>query len=123
MPLPQYFPAERLTRQPELADGLDDSLHEPLEAGFRGRVVIRLFIDQIGKADKVRVMASSLPIEIEGLVVKSFYLARYRPGEIDGQPVMSEMTVEVDLSAALGTAPPASPVDSAVGTRAGTGKP
>lgn len=123
MPLPQYFPAEKLTRQPEVADELDDSLHEPLEAGFRGHLVIRLFIDQTGKADKVQVMESSLPIQIEGLVVKSFFLARYRPGEIDGQPVMSEMTVAVDLSAGPEILQPASPADSPVGTKAGTRKP
>ena len=101
VPLPQYFPAEKLTRQPELAEEMDSSLRESLEAGFRGHVVIRLFLDETGKANKVRVMESSLPIEIEGLVVKSFFLARYRPGEIDGQPVMSEMTVAVDLSTAF----------------------
>ncbi|MBK6974375.1 MAG: energy transducer TonB [Sterolibacteriaceae bacterium] len=121
LPLPQYFPAEKLTRQPELADEMGDSLQESLEAGFRGHVVIRLFIDQTGKADKVRVMESSLPIQIEGLVVKSFFHARYRPGEIDGQPVMSEMTVAVDLSAGPELFQPASPVDVTVG--AGTGKP
>ena len=115
------FPAEKLTRQPELADEMGDSLQESLEAGFRGHVVIRLFIDQTGKADKVQVMASSLPIQIEGLVVKSFFHARYRPGEIDGQPVMSEMTVAVDLSAGAELFQPASPVDVTVG--AGTGKP
>ncbi|MBK7665593.1 MAG: energy transducer TonB [Sterolibacteriaceae bacterium] len=123
LPLPQYFPAEKLTRQPELADEMGDSLQESLEAGFRGNVVIRLFIDQTGKADKVQVMESSLPIQIEGLVVKSFFHARYSPGEIDGQPVMSEMTVAVDLSAGPELFQPANPLDGTVGTKAGAGKP
>lgn len=109
VPLPQYFPAEKLTRQPQLDEAMDSSLRESLEAGFRGYVVIRLFLDETGKANKVRILESSLPIEIEGLVVKSFFLARYRPGEIDGQPVMSEMTVAVDLSTALEPLPAREP--------------
>lgn len=112
VPLPQYVPAEKLTRQPELAEAIDDKLNESFEAGFRGHAVIRLFLDENGKVDKVSVLESTLPIDIEGLVVKSFFKARYRPGEIDGVPVMSEMTVSADLSTTIELpAPPAAPVD------------
>ncbi len=98
LPLPQYFPPEQLTRQPVLLDDLEDALREPLEAGFRGRLVIRLFIDAAGKVDGVRVLETTMPTEVEGLVVKAFYVARYRPGEIEGQAVKSEMTMEVGVS-------------------------
>lgn len=97
-PLPQYFRSEELTRQPELVGNLDDALREPLEVGFRGRLVIKLFLDEKGKVDSVRVVESTMPVRIEGLVVKAFYFARYRPGEIEDQAVMSEMTVEVGVS-------------------------
>lgn len=123
VPLPQYFPAEKLTRQPELAEEIDDKLDESFEAGFRGRVIIRLFLDETGKANKVQVMESSLPLEIEGLAVKTFYVARYRPGEIDGQPVMSEMTVSIDLSTVFEAPLPASPVGKIPEGGAGTAKP
>ena len=112
MPLPQYFPAEKLTRQPELAEAIDDKLNESFEGGFRGHAVIRLFLDETGKVGKGRVLESTLPIDIEGLVVRSFFKARYRPGEIDGVPVMSEMTVSADLTTTIELpAPPAAPVD------------
>lgn len=98
LPLPDYLPAEALTRQPELIGDVDETLREPLESGFRGRVVIRLYLNQHGDPERVKVLESTLPIAIEGLIVKVFFAARYRPGEIAGQPVMSEMTVDVDLS-------------------------
>lgn len=98
LPVPNYFPAEALTRQPELIGGIDESLREPVEAGLRGRAIIRLYLNQSGKPERVSVLESTLPVEIEGLVVKAFYTAQYRPGEIDGLAVMSEMTVDVDLS-------------------------
>lgn len=123
VPLPQYFPAEKLTRQPELAEEIDHTLSESLEPGFRGRVVIRLFLDETGKPNKVRVMESSLPLEIEGLVVTTFFRARYRPGEIDGQPVMSEMTVAVDLSTVFELPLPASPPGGKPDDKSRTGRP
>lgn len=97
-PLPKYFRADEMTRQPELIDSLDETLREPLEAGFRGHLMLRLFLNQSGKVDSVRVIESTMPPEVEGLVVKAFYLARYRPGEIQERAVMSEMTVEVGVS-------------------------
>lgn len=112
VPLPQYFPAEKLTRQPELVEAIDDKLNESLEAGFRGHAVIRLFLDENGKVDKVRVLESTLPIDVEGILVTLFYKARYRPGEIDGLPVMSEMTVSADLTTTIEMpAPSATPVE------------
>jgi hypothetical protein len=42
-------------------------------------------------------MRSTLPRELEGQVVLQFYRARYRPGEIDGVPVNSELLLTVDL--------------------------
>lgn len=79
-------------------DNLDDALREPLEVGFRGRLLLKLFLNEKGKVDSVRVVESTMPIGIEGLVVKAFYFARYRPGEIEDHAVMSEMTVEVGVS-------------------------
>lgn len=108
LPLPDYLPAEALTRQPELVGGIDETLYEPLEPGFRGRIVIRLYLNQLGKAERVKVLESTLPIQIEGSVVRAFYAARYRPGEIDGQAVMSEMTIDVDLSTTTETYEPKS---------------
>jgi hypothetical protein len=113
VPLPQYFPAEKLTRQPELSEAIDDKLNESFEAGFRGHAVIRLFLDESGKVDKVSVLESTLPIDVEGIVVTLFFKARYRPGEIDGVPVMSEMTVSTDLTTTIEfPAPPAAPVEA-----------
>lgn len=112
VPLPQYFPAEKLTRQPELAEAIDDKLNESFEAGFRGHAVIRLFVDESGKVDKVSVLESTLPVDVEGIVVTLFFKARYRPGEIDGVPVMSEMTVSADLTTTIELpAPSAAPVE------------
>lgn len=117
LPLPRYFAAQELTRQPELVGSIEEALREPLEAGFRGRLVLKLFLDVGGKVDSVRVMESTMPVAIEGQVVKAFYFARYRPGEIEDRAVMSEMTVEVGVSAsdAQVSSPPAGKAGSGEG--------
>lgn len=49
---------------------------------------------------QVHVISSTLPHEVEGRIVLSFYRATYRPGELEGRPVNSEMTLLVNVSPA-----------------------
>lgn len=62
-----------------------------------GSLLLRLSIDRHGVVNAVSVLRSTLPHELEGKIVLQFYRAHYRPGEIDGVPVNSELLLAVDL--------------------------
>jgi hypothetical protein len=59
--------------------------------------VFRLSIDRFGKVKLIQRLRSSLPREIEGRLALQLYRAEYRPGEIDGIAVDSEMTVDLKV--------------------------
>ncbi len=96
LPKPAYHPSDALTRPPELIENAPEEIELPESQGT-GHVLLRLAIDRHGVVKAVNVMRSTLPRELEGQVVLQFYRARYRPGEIDGVPVNSELLLTVDL--------------------------
>ena len=91
-----YHSPHALTRPPELVEDAPEEialgeLQEP------GHLLLRLAIDRYGAVNGVFVLRSTLARELEGQVVLQFYRARYRPGEIEGVPVDSEMLLVVNL--------------------------
>nr|WP_314623209.1 hypothetical protein [uncultured Noviherbaspirillum sp.] len=95
-PLPVYHPSDALTRPPELVENAPEEIELPESQGA-GHVLLRLAIDRHGVVNAVNVLRSTLARQLEGQVVLQFYRARYRPGEIDGVPVNSELLLTVDL--------------------------
>jgi outer membrane biosynthesis protein TonB len=93
---PAYHPSDTLTRPPELVENAPEEIELPESQGT-GHVLLRLAIDRHGVVNAVNVLRSTLPRELEGQVVLQFYRARYRPGEIDGVRVNSELLLTVDL--------------------------
>lgn len=84
-----------LTRQPELQGDGPQLVQLPEDMQQPGSILLRLFIDRHGIVNGVNVLRSTLPREIEGQIVLQFYRAAYRPGEIDGEPVDSEMLLQI----------------------------
>lgn len=84
-----------LTRQPELQGDGPQLVQLPEDMQQPGSILLRLFIDRHGVVNGVNVLRSTLPREIEGQIVLQFYRAAYRPGEIDGEPVDSEMLLQI----------------------------
>jgi hypothetical protein len=95
-PAPFYHSPHALTRPPELVEDVPAEIELP-ESQEPGQVLLRLSIDRYGVVNGVQVLRSSLTRELEGQVVLQFYRARYRPGEIDGLPVNSELLLVVNL--------------------------
>jgi outer membrane biosynthesis protein TonB len=95
-PEPYYHSPHALTRPPELVEEAPAEIELP-ELQEPGQVLLRLSIDRYGVVNGVQVLRSSLTRELEGQVVLQFYRARYRPGEIDGLPVNSELLLVVNL--------------------------
>lgn len=95
-PEPFYHSPHALTRPPELVEDAPAEIELP-ESQEPGNLLLRLAIDRYGVVDGVYVLRSTLARELEGQVVLQFYRARYRPGEIDGVPVNSELLLVVNL--------------------------
>jgi hypothetical protein len=91
----EYHTARELTRQPEMivqpAGAMEVSQSQP------GEVVFRLGIDHSGKVKLLQRLKSTLPREDEGKLALQLYRAEYRPGEINGIAVDSEMIVDLKL--------------------------
>jgi len=96
LPEPFYHSSHALTRPPELVEEAPAEIELP-ESQEPGQLLLRLAIDRYGVVNGVSVLRSSLARELEGQVVLQFYRARYRPGEIDGVPVNSELLLVVNL--------------------------
>lgn len=100
-PLPVYHSAKELTAQPEPLSEIDQVLGDASRNMEEGQLVLRLHINEQGTVDELRVLFSSVSRDSEALVVQAFFQAKYRPGEIDGTGVKSEMIVSVDLAPTL----------------------
>lgn len=87
----------------------------PYPEGFEGRglskAILSLFIDEEGAVVRVNVDKSAVPVQFQEAATEVFARASFRPGEIDGRPVKSRMSIEVTFdseAARRGTAiPPA----------------
>ena len=96
VPAPVYHSVDALTRHPELVDDAPEEI-AIADTQEGGSLVLRLLIDRHGVVNAVSVVRSTLPRELEGRIVLQFYRARYRPGEIDGRPVNSELLLDIAL--------------------------
>lgn len=102
----KYFGPRELTKRPRPLSNLD--LESPKLNGWRspGRALFLLLIDSQGNVDAILNGESNLPDgyrdEIRGRLANT----GFQPGEIDGVPVDSRMTIEVefhpDVSASSG---------------------
>ena len=97
---PTYFPTSRLTSRPR-------PLSEPklqLPSGWLeafGQTTLTLYVDATGKVDTLVIRRTNLPPELENVVRDAFQNLRFSPGEIDGIPVPSVMTIETDIYAPI----------------------
>lgn len=98
LPVPgfAYYTTDQLTKRPQpLARAeLDPPELAPILGS--GKIVLRLWIDDRGKAAKVEVISSSLPGTFTRATVAGFEKLRFTPGERDGRAVGTVITIEVN---------------------------
>jgi hypothetical protein len=92
-----YHAARKLTRMPEMTGQPPDAIE--IGQGLSGEVTFRLSINRMGIITRIQSVQSSLPRDIEGKLAMQLYRNEYRPGEIDGVAVDSEMIVDLKLDA------------------------
>jgi len=97
---PYYYSASELDRRPRPITAID--LDEPGQAAPEGYLILRLLIDEAGQVDDVIVVLNDAPPALERNARAAFTKARYAPGLKNGQPVKSQLMIEVKLDAGAG---------------------
>lgn len=84
-----------VTRPPELISGGPSDFEFPSEMAVNGEMVIRLTIDRNGKPVQVKLLRSTLPRQIEGMIIRQFLEATYRPGLVNGIPTRDHIDMAI----------------------------
>lgn len=95
LPGPYYFPPHELNLRPQVA--MPVPLEYPDNAPLvpKNRVVLRLFINESGDVDLIKVETADVPDELEQLARTAFAQAKFQPGLRGNFPVKSQMLVEI----------------------------
>jgi Gram-negative bacterial TonB protein C-terminal len=94
-PANAYYRLGELTKRPLLVTPIELLVNAPVTAIRPGRMRIRLMISPSGRIDEVIIDDSSLGSTLRDEVTARFANAVYEPGEIDGRPVPSQVTIEI----------------------------
>lgn len=96
-----YLPSRLLTRGPAPQQSIDLFYPELAPSGHF-RAVLTLYIDDRGVVQRVRIdeaEASGLPAALEDAARQTFLRSAFAPGELDGQPMRSQLRIEVEFAA------------------------
>jgi TonB family protein len=99
---PTYYRTDQLTRSPRPTSVPELAMPKSVARSVSGKVVLKLWISELGNVDSVEVESSNLPETVSGTAALAFKKIRFVPGEIDGKRVRTLMTIEV----AYGKRPP-----------------
>lgn len=100
VPAPYYYPASELDLRPRPLTPVE--LEEPGRDAGEGYLILKLLIDETGTVDDVVMVVNDGPEAFARGARAAFGRARYAPGVKRGQPVKSQMLIEVKLGAAAG---------------------
>ena len=97
--LQKYFFRSELSTPPALLEDPFINLDEEKASKKpqRGSVKFRLFINFNGQVDRAEIISGATSEVHNSVVLNSFIPLKFRPGEIDGRPVNSQVVFEVDL--------------------------
>jgi TonB family protein len=94
IPAPHYYKGSELTVRPAPLGPIEPKPAADAAAAA-GKVVARILINESGAVDRVIIESAEPAGVFDESVVSAFGAARYRPGVLSGQPVKSQMLVEV----------------------------
>ncbi len=92
---PHYFELNELTERPLLATAIAIEKSMAHQIGVPASARMRVLINEFGHVDGVQIEESDLPSELEKAAIDAFMQAIYRPGQLDGYPVRSQIRIEV----------------------------
>ena len=92
-----YVAASRLDPGPRLLDEVEPVY--PADAGLvEGKVVLRLLIGRTGAVDEITVVRATPQGVFEQAAIAAWSAARFSPGRMLGEPVKSQVTIEVHFT-------------------------
>jgi hypothetical protein len=94
---PHYFPVSQLTLRPVVLQDIPANLALDLPDAPAQAAVLRLLINEHGGIDKVIVDESSVPESAAQAIAEAFRSIRFRPGELEGTPVKSQLKIQIVL--------------------------
>lgn len=97
-PLAAYYPARALSRMPQAIGRFDVQPPPGGDEGIHGKLSMRLWIDETGTLERLKVLASDLPKPYEDAAVAAFSRLRFAPGEINGAAVRTSLDVVIEYA-------------------------
>lgn len=95
-PVRSYFRRSELSVPPLLQS--EPSIDVPEGSDKNTHIALRLFVSKNGEVDRVELISSTIAdSDLEKEVVDAFSFLRFRPGEINGVAVDSQVAFEIDL--------------------------
>jgi hypothetical protein len=95
VPAPAFYTADQLTKSPQPTSKPVLDVPKKIARAVRGKVTLKLSIDEFGNVVSVEIEQSDLPAVVSALAAKAFRKLHYEPGEIDGRSVGALIKVEV----------------------------
>lgn len=97
-PLPTYYTAKALSRMPEAVGRFDVQAPAGGDQGVTGKISLRLWIDESGRLERLKVLDSELPQAYEDAAVDAFKRLQFTPGEINDVPVRASLDVVIEYA-------------------------
>lgn len=98
----RYYTKRELSREPALAGSVNLDVPRGASAPVGGKVALRLWIGEGGGVENILVVRTNVPVIMTETALAAFKAARFQPGEINGQPVKSQLAIEVSFDEAQG---------------------
>ena len=95
VPAAPYFTTDRLTKQPLATSQPSLTVPRKTARHVSGKVMLRLWINELGGVDEVEVESGDLPGTVSSLAAAAFRKLQFVPGQVDGRPVGVLMRIEV----------------------------
>ena len=95
VPAAPYLTTDRLTKQPLATSHPSLTVPRKTARHVSGKVMLRLWINELGGVDEVEIEGGDLPGTVSSLAAAAFRNLQFVPGEVDGRPVGVLLRIEV----------------------------
>lgn len=95
--IPRYYRREELSQPPQALTYPAIRVPEGDDPRIIGSVSLRLFLSDTGLVDEIAVQNATLPEPYVAEIVSAHSKLRFKPGELNGMPVKSQLEFEVDF--------------------------
>lgn len=95
--LSHYYDKSELTSQPQILIDPRIVFPEDDDARIIGTIKIRLLLSELGNVDEVQVVDKTMPENYVILILEAFKKTVFKPGELHGKTVKSQLQFEVNF--------------------------